>query len=107
MTHCHVHLAVGRITRALRAYAAGLCLLACATSAVSGDFNTRFIAIAFHDVVDRSSELDDDAVTTDRLVTFFEWLRGNGWSAISLDDVERARRGEQPLPAKAVLLTFD
>lgn len=70
-------------------------------------FNTRFVSIAMHDVVDRPGDLDDDALTSDRLVAFFDWLRGNGWTAISIDDVERARRGEKPLPARAVLLSVD
>lgn len=66
-----------------------------------------FATIGFHDVVDAKSELDDDAVTADRLVSFFDWLRGNGWTAVSLDDIARAGRGEKALPAKAVLITFD
>ena len=70
-------------------------------------FNTRFAALAFHDVVDQASELDDDAITSDRLVAFFDWLRASGWTPVSLDDVERARRGERPLPARAVLLSVD
>jgi peptidoglycan/xylan/chitin deacetylase (PgdA/CDA1 family) len=67
----------------------------------------RFVSIAFHDVVDDSHDLDTDAVTTDRLVSFFEWLKGNGWNAISLDDIVRARSGEKPLPPKPILITFD
>ena len=66
-----------------------------------------FTTFAFHNVVDTRDQLDDDAVTADRLVSFFEWLRGNGWTVVSLDDVGRAARGEKSLPAKAVLLTFD
>ncbi|MEJ8815895.1 poly-beta-1,6-N-acetyl-D-glucosamine N-deacetylase PgaB [Variovorax ureilyticus] len=68
---------------------------------------SSFVAFAFHDVVDAAKELDDDGVTADRLVGFFDWLRGNGWTPVSLDDIARARRGERPLPARAVLLTFD
>ncbi|MEJ8857329.1 poly-beta-1,6-N-acetyl-D-glucosamine N-deacetylase PgaB [Variovorax robiniae] len=66
-----------------------------------------FVSIAFHDVVDARNELDDNSLSTDRLLSFFDWLRGNGWTAVSLDDIARARRGEKALPAKAVLLTFD
>jgi poly-beta-1,6-N-acetyl-D-glucosamine N-deacetylase len=66
-----------------------------------------FAAVGLHDVVDSKSALDDDALTADRLVSFFDWLRGNGWTAISLDDIARANRGEKELPAKAVLITFD
>ena len=77
------------------------CGLACA------DPGQRFISVAFHDVVDTAAELDADAVTSDRLVTFFDYLRGDGWTAITLDDIARARRGERALPDKAILVTFD
>lgn len=99
----------GHTPRGLAAVCA-LLLCACAESLAAPPappFNTRFAAIAFHDVVDSNSQLDDDALTSDRLVAFFDWLRGNGWTAVSIDDVERARRGEKPLPPRAVLLTFD
>ena len=67
----------------------------------------RFVSVAFHDVVDFAGDLDDDAVTVDRLIGFFEWLRANRWTAITLDDVEAARLGKKPLPARAILITFD
>lgn len=87
---------------------AGLCGFTISFAQQPGAASAQtFVTIGFHDVVDVKSQLDDDAVTADNLVGFFEWLRGNGWTAISLDDVARARRGERPLPAKAVLLTFD
>ena len=67
----------------------------------------RFVSIAFHDVVDRVDELDGDAVTTRTLAQFFDWLKGTGWTAISLDDIAAAARGTRPLPDKAILITFD
>lgn len=67
----------------------------------------HYVSIAFHDVVDDPDRLADDAITSDTLVAFFEWLRGNDWKAISLDDVARAREGGPPLPPRAVLITFD
>jgi poly-beta-1,6-N-acetyl-D-glucosamine N-deacetylase len=74
------------------------------TPAAAGD---RFVSVAFHDVVDFRGDLDEDAVTVDRLIGFFEWLRANHWTAISLDDVEAARLGKRPLPEHAILITFD
>ena len=68
--------------------------------------STRFVSIAFHDVVDRREDLTPDAVTTDQLVRFFDWLKGNGWTVLSLDDVAAAARG-RALPERAILLTFD
>ncbi len=38
---------------------------------------------------------------------FFDWLKGSGWTAISLDDLSAAARGIRPLPDKAILITFD
>ena len=67
----------------------------------------RFVSVAFHDVVDDPAQLEGDAVSTDRLVAFFDFLRGAGWTAISLDDVDAAQRGVRALPAKAILITFD
>ncbi|MEJ8848440.1 poly-beta-1,6-N-acetyl-D-glucosamine N-deacetylase PgaB [Variovorax rhizosphaerae] len=86
---------------------AWLCIVAGPSLAQPSAPSPTFTSIAFHDVVDARNELDDSALTADRLVSFFDWLRGNGWTAVSLDDIARARRGEKALPAKAVLLTFD
>lgn len=66
-----------------------------------------FVTVAFHDVVDRQEDRDADAMTTVELVRFFDWLKGNGWNPISLDDLEATKRGAKPLPPKAILLTFD
>jgi len=67
----------------------------------------RFVAVAFHDVIDDERDLGSDDIVTPQLVAFLDWLRGNGWSSISLDDVDAARRGIRPLPPKAILLSFD
>ncbi len=68
----------------------------------------RYVSMAFHDVVDERANTDDNyAVTTGELVAFFEWLTGNGWKAITLDDIARANAGERPLPERSILITFD
>lgn len=67
----------------------------------------NFAVVAFHDVVDPASELDHDSVTTDRLIAFFDHLRGDGWSPVSLQDIRDARLGTKPLPTKPILITFD
>lgn len=74
------------------------CAPACADS---------YAAISFHDVQDDTRDLGPDDIATGRLVAFFDWLAGNGWTSISLDDIEAARKGTRPLPPKAILLTFD
>jgi hypothetical protein len=67
----------------------------------------RFVAIAFHDIVDQPGDLTGDAVTVRTFVQFLDWLKGTGWTTISLDDVSAAARGARRLPDKAILLTFD
>jgi poly-beta-1,6-N-acetyl-D-glucosamine N-deacetylase PgaB len=67
----------------------------------------RFVSIAFHDIVDRPDQLETDAVTGTSLAQFFDWLKGTGWTAVSLDDLAAAARGVRPLPDKAILITFD
>ena len=68
----------------------------------------HYVAVAFHDVVDqRGSSANDETVTASNLVSFLEWLHANNWTAITLDDIARARAGTRPLAAHAVLLTFD
>ena len=67
----------------------------------------RFVSIAFHDIVDRPDQLETDAVTSTGLAQFFDWLKGTGWTAVSLDDLDAAARGTRPLPDKAILISFD
>src|SRR5215469_2356790 len=67
----------------------------------------RFVSIAFHDIDDNPADLETDSVTTRTLVQFFDWLKGSGWTAVSLDDLQAAARGVRPLPDKAILITFD
>ncbi|WP_345551990.1 poly-beta-1,6-N-acetyl-D-glucosamine N-deacetylase PgaB [Microbulbifer aestuariivivens] len=93
-----------------------LLLLTVSTAAVAGPSGTsesaaavspEFVTVTLHDIADDPAQLDDSGISSDRLVSFFEWLAGNGWQAISLDDIERARSGGKPLPEKAILITVD
>jgi peptidoglycan/xylan/chitin deacetylase (PgdA/CDA1 family) len=84
-----------------------LLALVAAVQARAEPAGQRFVSIAFHDVVDDLADLTTDAVTTRTLVQFLEWLKGTGWTAVSLDDVSEAARGRSKLPDKAILLTFD
>ncbi|HWY68338.1 MAG TPA: poly-beta-1,6-N-acetyl-D-glucosamine N-deacetylase PgaB [Terriglobales bacterium] len=82
-------------------------LVLCTSTSFSDKQGLRFVSITLHDVVDTREELSADAITTDRLVALFEFLRGDGWTAISLDDVYQASRLGHPLPDRAVLITID
>ena len=67
-----------------------------------------FKVLSFHDIVQEmtiTSEPDD--VTTDNLINYFSWLRANGYTVISIQDVLNAQNGGKPLPDKAIVLTFD
>ena len=66
-----------------------------------------FLSVALHDVVDERAKLEADGTTTSDLVAFFEYLVSNGWHAITLDDVDRAGRGETTLSEKSILITID
>src|ERR1700761_6203168 len=68
------------------------------------------IVLAYHDVRDDVGMLadrDPDAISTDHLVSHFDWLKANGYHVVSLEDVLQAEQGVKPLPSDAVLLTFD
>ena len=68
-----------------------------------------FQVIAYHDVRDDVREyvdIDQYAISTRRLIDQFTWLRVNGFTPVSVDDLLAARRGDRALPDKAVLLTF-
>lgn len=67
----------------------------------------NFVSIGFHDIVDAREQLTTDAVTADQLVRFFDWLKGTGWTVVSLDQVIAAGKGGPSLPEKSILLTFD
>ena len=88
---------------------AALIALAICPSLNAGEI-PEFQAIAYHDVRDVvREEVDPDqyAISTRRLIDQFTWLRNNGFTPVSVDDLMAAQRGERPLPEKAVLLTFD
>jgi biofilm PGA synthesis lipoprotein PgaB len=61
----------------------------------------------YHDVEDQPSRDVADTITVRRLVEHFEWLKAEGYTVISVDDVLAARAGLRPLPPKAIMLTFD
>ncbi|PWC16115.1 poly-beta-1,6-N-acetyl-D-glucosamine N-deacetylase PgaB [Brenneria corticis] len=67
----------------------------------------HFIVLAYHDVEDEGADQRFMSVRTSALNEQFVWLRENGYQPVSVDDILQARSGGKPLPAKAVLLTFD
>jgi biofilm PGA synthesis lipoprotein PgaB len=67
-----------------------------------------FVVLCYHEVRSGVRDYPDPfAVDDGALVAQFAWLRGNGYTPVSLDQIVAARLGGKPLPAKAVLLSFD
>lgn len=78
------------------------------TTTLKNDFRV----LCYHDVRDNLRQSfekspESTAISTRDLVEQFDWLRRNGYSVISLEQVMQARNGGKVLPDKAVLLTFD
>jgi poly-beta-1,6-N-acetyl-D-glucosamine N-deacetylase len=70
----------------------------------------NFQVISYHDIrdkVDADLDRESTALSTKHLARHFAWLQAHGYHAISVDDILNAQAGKKPLPAKAVLLTFD
>jgi len=65
----------------------------------------NFLTLCYHDIPRRATVPED--VPEHVFVNHLEFLRTNGYSVISPDDIMAARKGIKPLPEKAVLLTFD
>ena len=69
---------------------------------------TEMVALCYHDVVTDTAQtlIDPMAITVDTLISHLSWLKGNGYTPITLAQWRAAADGA-PLPQKPVLLTFD
>ena len=67
----------------------------------------QFLALAYHDVEDTDPDQAYVSVRTEHLKEQLAWLHANGFQAVSVDQILNARQGGEPLPEKAVLLSFD
>lgn len=81
------------------------------STAVCADGNTSsFLILNYHDILEEEERVppfDRIAVNKDHLRDHFEWLKKNNYHVISIDNLLDAMNGKQPLPSKAVILTFD
>ena len=95
-----------------------LCALALPSAWAATD--VKYGVICYHDVIDQSkpsfsANMSQDVrrtyfpqtITVERLITHFNWLRDNGYTPVSWQQIKAARAGKGSLPAKPVLLTFD
>jgi poly-beta-1,6-N-acetyl-D-glucosamine N-deacetylase len=64
--------------------------------------------LSYHEIADPARALVPQyAVTPTDFVRQMDWLRNHGYRFVSVGDVLAGREGRKPLPAKAVLVTFD
>ena len=83
-----------------------ICILALVSNFAWSQSNYK--VLSFHDIVlekTANSEIDD--VTVDNLINYFSWLKANGYSVISIQDVLTAQKTGQSLPKNSIVLTFD
>jgi len=87
----------------------GLLWCALASAASNGAEALRnLVVLSYHDVREVLPEPRDPYVMeAAELVNQFAWLKENGYTPVSLQQVLDAREGKAALPAKPVLLTFD
>ncbi|WP_240464733.1 poly-beta-1,6-N-acetyl-D-glucosamine N-deacetylase PgaB [Modicisalibacter sp. 'Wilcox'] len=89
-----------------------LCLtVALAAPAFAGRQPGDLAVISYHDIVDLdrtpNQKLYPQTITRNKLIQHFNLIAELGYHPVSLQQVLDARDGKQPLPDKAVLLTFD
>lgn len=68
------------------------------------------VVLSYHDIRDdvlAQGDPDRYATSTQNFAAHLDWLHGHGYRPVSLQQVVDASQGGPPLPAKAVLLTFD
>ncbi len=70
-----------------------------------------FITLCYHNVVpdvDNRVLIDHTApVSVPELKEHFDWLKNNGYTVVSVNDILKAKANNTPLPPKSVLLSFD
>jgi peptidoglycan/xylan/chitin deacetylase (PgdA/CDA1 family) len=68
--------------------------------------NQDYIVLCYHSIPARFNG-DDGANSVTNFTSHLAWLRENGYTAISMDDVLQAKAGRKALPKRAYLLTVD
>jgi biofilm PGA synthesis lipoprotein PgaB len=89
---------------------AAVVLLALVATLASTPAQAALLVLSYHDIRDdvaRRGDPDPYAVSTQNFAAHLDWLHGNGYTAVDLDDLVAASRGERALPDRAVLITFD
>ncbi len=66
-----------------------------------------FLVLCYHSIPPRLNPKDPYGVSQSTFVRQMEYLKVHGYTPVSVEQIIRAANGIEPLPAKAVLLTFD
>ncbi len=64
----------------------------------------------YHDIIENDNEVispDSVPIFLGQLKEDFEWLKTNGYTVVSIENVIEAKKGNKILPNKSVLITFD
>lgn len=80
-----------------------------ATNSTISSAAEQVIVLAYHEVVDQPQQamIPSYAITKNQFVKHLDWLQGQGYQFISIDQLIAAQKGQQRLPEKAVLLSVD
>ena len=92
------------------AFIAALQLLATSGAVAATAVRQPYIVLSYHDIPENGQKLppfDRMAVARRNFEDQIDWLLGHGYHFISIQQIIDAHAGRLPLPAKAVLLTFD
>ncbi len=87
-----------------------LFLLLCPSFGQAKGKEPKFVTLCYHNVLPAQSDLTPPAtisITLEKLTNQFDWLRDNGYTAVSVEDILQAAKGGKELPPKAVLISFD
>jgi len=81
------------------------------TTAAGADAATdQLVVLSYHDVRGELNDRtggDQYAISSQNFTAHLDWLAGQGYNPVSLQQVVDAARNGKPLPRKPVLLTFD
>lgn len=90
------------LTKLIAALAINCVLLGTATAVEAN----KYIVLCYHSVPERYNG-DPLAISASNLAEQLAWLRAQGYTAVSMDQVLRAQAGKATLPAQSFLLTVD
>lgn len=80
-------------------------ILLCSSTTLKAELTV----LSYHNVIGHKDESNTGAmvITSQQLAEQFSWLKVNGYSVISTDELIAANEGRKILPKKSVMLSFD